>query len=384
MQAATSLRSTSSSKLDVLTSLRLPAAVVVVVHHSTVFILPSSISVPVGEAITFFFVLSGFILTYAYHQRSYGRQAYYVARVSRILPASLLSIATYIILVNPTALSLDSHNLPILGSNLLLLQSLVPVPRYYFALNAVLWSVSVECCFYAFFPHLQRLLSNGWGKIVLLVAPVAVGIGIVALSSHLNLPVHSDATINAVTWTGMIYINPLSRMKEFALGMLAGAAFLKIRRAQFQSGLYFCIFSILEIAALASLIWGVPVLNWIGSVLAYRISLNPVMLGAYIGQALTAGFFAAVILLFACQAGAVSRLLEKKAFVLGGEISFSVYLFHQILLIWQSKNPWVLGWVFPQFRFPIFFVAVMVVSYVVWRWFECPMRVLIRRIFDRR
>ena len=52
-------------KLDALTSLRLVAAFVVVVFHARGSLLPASLTVPGGEAVSFFFVLSGFILTYA-------------------------------------------------------------------------------------------------------------------------------------------------------------------------------------------------------------------------------------------------------------------------------------------------------------------------------
>ena len=127
-----------SAKLDALTSMRLVAVLVVVVYHARGSLLLLSVMVPGAEAVSFFFVLSGFILAYAYHKRSYSLRGFYLARLARILPASVLSIAVFILLINS---SLTSLSLPITMANLLLIQSAIPIPAYYFALNAVLWRV---------------------------------------------------------------------------------------------------------------------------------------------------------------------------------------------------------------------------------------------------
>ena len=170
--------SKTAYKLDALTSLRLVAALVVVVHHSKGYLLSESLIAPASEAISFFFVLSGFILTYAYHKRTYSIRGYCLARIARILPASLLSIAVYILLLNPYALdpsSLLKPSLAITASNLFLAQSLIPVPAYYFALNTVLWSVSVEAFVYLLFPALDRSLNSAFGRALLLAIPLLTG-----------------------------------------------------------------------------------------------------------------------------------------------------------------------------------------------------------------
>lgn len=71
------------------------AALVVVAHHAKGYLLPESFIAPASEAVSFFFVLSGFILTYVYHKRTYSFRGYCLARIARILPVSLLSIAVY-------------------------------------------------------------------------------------------------------------------------------------------------------------------------------------------------------------------------------------------------------------------------------------------------
>ena len=94
--------------------------------------------------------------------------------------------------------------------------------------------------------------------------------------------------------------------------------------------------------------------------------------------------FAWVILVFAIQGGQFSRVLSHKALVIGGETSFSIYLFHQILIVWQYNNPWFLGWCPLPYRFAVFTILILGIPYGVWRWFECPMRARIRRVFNHR
>ena len=221
----------TASKLDALTSLRLVAALVVVVHHAKGYLLSESLIAPASEAVSFFFVLSGFILTYAYHMRTYSLSGFFLARIARILPASLLSIVVYILLINPYALDPSSPlrpNLAITASNFILAQSLIPIPAYYFALNAVLWSVSVEAFFYLLFPALQRTLNSASGLALLLSIPFLTGFLLVAISSFHNFPGYSASAFTRITWHGLIYINPLSRLKEFTFGMIAGLIYIRI------------------------------------------------------------------------------------------------------------------------------------------------------------
>src|SRR5688500_14786651 len=98
------------SRLDALAGLRLIAAAVVAVAH-----LPDVSHDPalgrVGVrllseglyGLTFFFVLSGFVLAYGYHDRlarptRAALRGYYVARVARIWPLHLLTLGLAVVL----------------------------------------------------------------------------------------------------------------------------------------------------------------------------------------------------------------------------------------------------------------------------------------------
>lgn len=128
---------------------------------------------------------------------------------------------------------------------------------------------------------------------------------------------------------------------------------------------------------------GLPTVRNGGYLLATNLPASNI-LGLYISQLLTAIVFGAIIILFAMEKGLLSRALRKKELVIGGEISFSIYLFHQIFIVWQHKNPWLLDWCPQSFRFVMILAFTIVFSYGIWRWFECPMRALIRRTLDHR
>lgn len=368
----------SRATLHALTTFRLIAALVVVVFHARGTLLPTALTVPGGEAVSFFFVLSGFILTYTYYLRSYSLKDFYAARLARIFPACILSILACFLLLNPMATGQSPTPL-ITASNLLLVQSMIPIPAYYFALNAVLWSVSVEVFFYLLFPALENSLHSRAGRLVLIAGSLLAGCMMVGFAASHDFPEFSATSYYQTTWHGLVYINPLSRLKEFVIGMLAGAAMVRSQNSMNRRGCSRILFTVLEILAIFLLVWSFPQISSQSMKIAIQISSAPTIAALYISQTLTALIFAITILIFAASKGWISRILANRTLMIGGEISFSIYLFHQILIIWQYKNPWLLGWCPESYRFAVYLATIVLVSYAIWRWFECPMRRLIRQ-----
>ena len=150
-------------RLEALTGARGPAALMVFAQHAGESgFLP--IVAPASLAVSFFFVLSGFVLAYAYFDERFLGLQFIRARFARIWPATMLSILLVLVILPrhaylPQQLDVLSSGLVFL-TNGLLLQSLIPIPDFYFALNAVAWSISVEWCFYLVFPALNRLLRR--------------------------------------------------------------------------------------------------------------------------------------------------------------------------------------------------------------------------------
>ena len=166
------------------------------------------------------------------------------------------------------------------------------------------------------------------------------------------------------------------------VGMLAGGWFLALRPESWVFPRQVILFTLLEAMAIGALLW--PVLKGPLPFDWPALKAHSPMLGTYISQSQNGIFFAVVILIFAIQRGLFSQLLTNRILVIGGEISFSIYLFHQIIIVWQYNNPWFLGWCPEALRFPVLSIVIVLMSYGIWRLYECPMRDVIRRVFDRR
>ncbi len=78
-----------TGKLDQLTSLRFFAAMVIVFHHATNSFGIRPIGVNLGQGVSFFFVLSGFILYYVYPKLATwpNIRQFWRARIARLWPA---------------------------------------------------------------------------------------------------------------------------------------------------------------------------------------------------------------------------------------------------------------------------------------------------------
>ncbi|MET7423497.1 acyltransferase [Dactylosporangium sp. NPDC005555] len=156
-----------------------------------------------GLGVSFFFVLSGFVLAWSARPGEPAR-TFWWRRFSKIYPATFVTtVAAVFIIGGAGPLQLATH--------LTLTQSWVPRRDVYAGLNIVSWSLSCEAFFYLCFPlllaGLRRLGPAGlWAIAVMMVECV------VALGANLVHASHATAA-----WVG--YLLPPVRMAEFTLGV---------------------------------------------------------------------------------------------------------------------------------------------------------------------
>ena len=177
---------------------------------------------PLYLGVSFFFVLSGFILTYVYprlESRSAVRQFLW-ARIARVWPCHVFALGLMPLAATSSGFSLSSLWRPDRwGPNLatiLLVNSWVPTQAYYHTFNTPSWSVATEFGFYLAFPILLWRLDRNWP--IKLAFCLSTAIALIAYSQRMQLS-FDDST--GVTVTGLLYMNPLARMFEFCLGMVA-------------------------------------------------------------------------------------------------------------------------------------------------------------------
>jgi peptidoglycan/LPS O-acetylase OafA/YrhL len=346
--------------LPALTGLRFVAAMMIVwLHAHQIFGLPNPGHL--AQGVSFFFVLSGFILTHVY-PRLAGAAAvkrFFIARIARIWPAHLATLALFMMVEGG----------PINGfflANLLLVQSWIPVANSYFSYNGISWSISTEVFFYLMFPLMIASFGKRW--LFWLLASAIVSIGFFAMANNGAFPLESG---DHVSITGLIYINPAVRLFEFVLGMCCCLFWKRLQSVRLPDSAL--LFTVLECAAI-----GIAIFFMQHSVLNLVRSVQPAG-GEWVGHHASGMWgFGAVLIVFALGRGLLARLFASRPAMLLGEISFSLYLVHQWILNYfsghlkgLSKAPWQLGFLFAL-------AVALALAYLIWLLVEMPARRLIR------
>ena len=368
MSADGSTAGDAARKLNPLTSLRFLAAALIVVHHAKgKFGIPESLasSVSFGAGVSFFFVLSGFILTYVHASRPrLEKRRFLLARVARIWPAHVASMALMWLLLPQI---FESRFTPgrFLAS-LAMVHAWIPKSEYFFAFVSASWSISTEFGFYLCFLLLALNWSRTWP--LKLCASLAALIAMIALTNHL---VGTSPAAESDLLGGLIMCNPITRLFEFTLGMTT-AHFWSRWRSRIRVG--GAIGTAMEAGAF--LLLGVVIFH--GIPWAQAAGKMPVPGKAGVAWLAHGGVacWACAILIFvlALERGLISRLLSSSFLVLLGEISYSIYLVHQTVFIFfhtrRQSFEMVPGWLALAWACAL----TLVISYLVWACIERPCR----------
>ncbi|WP_315809508.1 acyltransferase [Pseudomonas sp. C9-3] len=355
-------------QIDSLTSLRFVAAALVVIFHSKHNFGGYSFAdhFSLTQAVSMFYVLSGFILSHTHKNitSKHDLGIFYISRFARIWPLHIATAisAIYIIKYYDGAIPIKDIIL-----NFTLLQSWVPDQATYFSLNGVSWSLSNEIFFYAVFPLLIFRIEKTW----------ALKLISTAAATGLMLYIFRNSDRPLMLWSA--YISPLSRLSEFMLGIAAYQIYLKINKAPNQSTLTN---SALEIAALsisAAVMW-IGDLNFFSS-LPIAINKSVSIWFANCGGSLA---FALLIVILAKQGGALSKAMSAKPLVYLGEISFSIYMVHQIIIRVMEMYQTLFAGLSQATILIIYFTSVILVSAATHSLIEKPVQKLIISTLTRR
>lgn len=196
-----------------LTSLRFILILVIFFHHA----LPNY---PGGGdmGVACFFVLSGFCYALGYGRKvkaaDFDYRGFLKSRLAKFYPLHWITLLAAI----PISLyaGLGWKNGVVLGLNGLLLQSWIPLSAVYYSFNGVSWFLSDMVFLVAVFPFLSRALDRRTGRWMLLLPASAL---------YCILCIWTPADLrNAV-----LYINPVVRLCDFTVGILAGMWYLRLK-----------------------------------------------------------------------------------------------------------------------------------------------------------
>jgi peptidoglycan/LPS O-acetylase OafA/YrhL len=242
-------------------------------------------------------------------------------------------------------------------------------PRKACVLNCPAWSLSDEAFFYVAFLFVLPVVAR-WGVRRLIVAAVAA-YALALLAPTLYLALRPDGAVPAEPqslgrWLAVVKYNPLIRLPEFVLGVLAGRWFLLDTR---PSGRWYIGLEIGAALALLALLLASP---WIPYPLLHNGLLAPA--------------FAALVYALARGAGPLSGVLSTPVLVRLGAASFALYILHVPLLTWLTRGFRVAGITPPAqpWHFAIFATLSITVSLLVFAGVEEPGRRILRRRLTRR
>ena len=337
-------------RLDRLTSLRWFAAMAVFFVHGYQLVrvaipwyAPSSAAGSFA-GVSFFFMLSGFVLAWSRSDRA-GVRPFLQNRLARIWPSHIAAeAAAWLLQWRVFALA---QAVTVTVPVVFLVQAWIPSSRWYFAQNTPSWTLACEAFFYLMFPWLHRRIDAARRPVALLVGLLAA-IWAVPL---LTLPMSKPWWI----WSG--YIFPLPRLMEFAVGIVLCRM---VREGRLR--------------------WTNPVPPAIlVGVAIWTERWLPVRIGFVALAAVPLAW-----LLAASGAGAVSgrpSVLDARPFVWLGEISFAFYLTHALVLVYSYQIFSVLrhGWIsHARPLLGVELVMSVVAAWIVHRVVEVPFERLLR------
>jgi peptidoglycan/LPS O-acetylase OafA/YrhL len=308
-------------RLPAITSLRFFAAFHVALFHMKeigVITGPEWLKSLAGigyVGVSFFFVLSGFILVYTYAGRTMSLRNFWQARFARIYPAYLFSLVLSFPFFYFGALKMHvpffafaEHHFALASALVLtLLQSWVPPAAL--AWNSVAWSLSVEAFFYVVFPFALAKYSKLSRTALWIVIPACWAAGLAVSIAVLALRPAGAPYVNSADYSSAInFVKffPLVRLPEFLMGMACGFLFLHSKRSP----------------RLALPLVGLGLLGITATVIASRFVPYLVVHTALPGPA-----FAALVYGVALQPN-WAKFLNLRPLVLFGDASYSFYLLH--------------------------------------------------------
>ncbi|MEU4563798.1 acyltransferase [Actinoplanes sp. NPDC023936] len=158
--------------------------------------------------VSFFFILSGFVLTWSARSGDTARRFWW-RRVARIYPDH---VATWVVAMALALIGGAGVAASVWLPNLLLLQAWSPDIDVFFGLNTVSWSLACEIFFYAMWPALFVVLRRLPARA--LWPGTALMLGLVWI-----VPVIAQA-LPADDRYWFIWVFPVTRLPEFIAGML--------------------------------------------------------------------------------------------------------------------------------------------------------------------
>jgi peptidoglycan/LPS O-acetylase OafA/YrhL len=277
-----------------LDAMRFFFALIVVLGHTVGFGLTL---IRGGFAVDFFFILSGFVLSHALHNRPVSAKEFAWARFARLYPLHLVMLIWLTFLFPPFSTPAAEYSPQALALSVAMLQGFGIIPTLIW--NGPAWSISVEL-----FVNVLILFPIIRARAVL----PAAALMLLAYTVVLTLWGADYSLINVQVVAGVFSCALLRGTGGIVLGYLLYEAYLLLR-SRIEASRYTCFGTAFELLAIGTLIfcmWSRDA-KWI---------VVPVPLSALL------------VFQMATVPGHVSNMLRLRVFSYLGTLSYSIYLTH--------------------------------------------------------
>jgi peptidoglycan/LPS O-acetylase OafA/YrhL len=300
---------------------------------------------------TFFFILSGFILSYSYSAQ-FSISSYFRSRIARIYPIYILvALITLPWLIFPDFVGTHFTSLEVtflLVVGFLLLQAWFP-PTFSRWSNGGSWSISVEAFFYVCFPTLKKKIDK---------LDKRSNYSLLFASYFMILLVSFSVYLYQSEGMSLAYSMPIFRMFEFTIGMLTFKLFYAIDSI-FSNRI---LFSFLFLIFLFDLIV-------IGNKLPLYVTHDWIAVP----------FFVFLLINLTKSNSLLSKILASRLFNLLGRASYSFYSLQVFFILssikWKAKveSDWSLLENNQAFALIVFLILTLS-SILVYKFIEEPLR----------
>ncbi len=303
----------------------------------------SNIFLKANVGVSYFFILSGFIMIIAYHKKEKIEYIdYYKNRFARIYPLYVLGLLLYLVT------RFSKFNIPDSFLYLFGLQSWIPGKAM--ILNFPGWSISVEFLFYLLFPLLYNHFYSKKNKTIWVAAGV---IWIVSqVFSHLYEASPSYKGPHTESHEFLYYF-PLMHINEFLVGNLAGILFVR----NFKQKNY-----------------DIPVI-----LIFTAILLTMIFVPLFYHNGLMALLFIPLIILISGNNGFLTKLFSLKPLEYLGEASYAVYITH-IPVLYILRDILRTYYLDSDTIFLIYIPVLIITSMLFYQFIEKPLRDYLKRL----
>ena len=342
-----------------LTFTRFIAALAIVFfhHHHGIFSTNINLIEVLKEkfnlGVSYFFVLSGFVMMLAYGNKPViNAKQYYINRFARIYPLHIFSSILFIVVSVLISLNyLDNYHFPtidIIIKQLLLIQTWFPLDSL--TMNIVAWSISVELFFYICFPF---LLNNFIQKYSLIAVSVVIICFWVISQTYMNWFYLSHLV--SIYEKFFLMYNPLLHLNQFCIGLLLGK-YLVLNHSKLK-GKY-------DIAIIIAVLLTVAMIYCLKNFFVHNglIAIN----------------FVVIISLISINEGLITKVFRTKIFIYLGEISFAIYLLQTVVFDLSLK---IFKVIHITNAYLVFFTSLMILiiaAYFSYKYIEIPLKNKIR------